>query len=396
MSVEIQDTGVVAAGQFDSVIVGTSPVGLIEALHLAHAGQRVLVVDGNKRAGGSWATIDLGPFRRVEMGPHFIKWREGLYEMTDVFGFDMKVMKPQPQVVLAHSLFGIRFAQLNWQWLNEQSTAFAKARLWHKPLILSHIAYTTIRRILHLGPGVCATRYPADGCQGLIDGLCDLARRAGVEICLDTLVTNVEASSRDGIVRVALNGVVLDAKEFVFTSAFKLDEIIVDGKPVDLKDTPQIANELIFVLENNGPPRFSWMAMRNKDSLLHMVSDVTAFARGDDEAVNSLRVIAIRLRPGWPHDHETLIEVMRRLCALEMIATNARVVEHRWMRFSIPFRSRNRIDALNALCGPNIRALYTYDIGISLLDMRARWAPTLAWLQANQASPGTLVRKAAI
>lgn len=395
MCAEVQERG-----GFDSIIVGTSPVGLIEALHLAREGRRVLVVDNSDRAGGAWSTIDLGPFRRVEMGPHFIKWREGLYEMIEPLDFDMRVMRPQPRIVLAHPLFGMRFAPLNWSWLNTQSTALAEAGPWRKPFILARIAYTAVRRVLHLGPAVNPSRYPADGCQGLIDRLCELARRAGVEIRLETPVTRVEASSRERGVRVTLDGAVLDAGEFVFTSALRLDEIIVDGKPVGLDDAPQIADELVLAIENNGPPRFNWVAMKNEDTLLHMVSDVTAFTRDDGAAAaESMAAISIRIRPGWAHDQETLDEVMRRLRALGLIAEGARVAEHRWLRFSIPFRRRARIDELNVLCGPCVRALYTYDIGISLLDMKARWAPTLAWLRSRRAlepRSGAVAREAVV
>lgn len=55
---------------YDYVVVGSSPICLLEALYHSYAGARVLIVERESKIGGAWQTIDICQIPDVDMGCH--------------------------------------------------------------------------------------------------------------------------------------------------------------------------------------------------------------------------------------------------------------------------------------------------------------------------------------
>jgi hypothetical protein len=60
------------ATDFDVVVVGTSPICLLEALYRHHLGNRVLIIDEADRCGGAWKSIDICGVAHADLGCHFL------------------------------------------------------------------------------------------------------------------------------------------------------------------------------------------------------------------------------------------------------------------------------------------------------------------------------------
>ncbi len=366
-------------------------MSLIEAIHLSHTGHRVLVVDGADRCGGAWATTELGPFRRVELGPHLIKPRDGLYELIDTLGVDMQVMTPQPKKVMTDKILSLRLVPPGWHWLDSFSTEYARARWWRKPPLVAKSLLSTIRQLTRKAPRIEEVRYPRGGSQAMVDRLQEVATNLGVEIRLGVEVKAVRGASDPPRVRVELNRGVVDSSELVFTSGVRLNDVSVDGRRIEFTDRLQHHSELLLLLRGESSPRFSFLKMPDNDKLLHMVSDVTPYAVVDGNSdLANLRVISVRLRSGWAQNEETIETVLAGLRELGLVR-HAALVRHQWITVSIPHRRNERVKQLTTECAPCLRGLYTYDLGMALLAQRERWLPTLEWLRCTNVAP----RKAA-
>jgi len=57
---------------YDSVIVGTSPVSLLEAIHVAEKGKRVWIIERESSLGGAWHVSDCLGLSAVEVIPHLL------------------------------------------------------------------------------------------------------------------------------------------------------------------------------------------------------------------------------------------------------------------------------------------------------------------------------------
>src|SRR5690348_8271346 len=58
------------AVDFDVVVVGTSPIPLIEALYHSHCGKRVLIIENASVCGGAWKSIEACGIFPVDLGCH--------------------------------------------------------------------------------------------------------------------------------------------------------------------------------------------------------------------------------------------------------------------------------------------------------------------------------------
>lgn len=58
------------AADFDVVVVGTSPICLIEALYRYHSGSSVMILEKASECGGSWKSIDVCGVPHVDLGCH--------------------------------------------------------------------------------------------------------------------------------------------------------------------------------------------------------------------------------------------------------------------------------------------------------------------------------------
>ena len=79
------------------VILGTSPVLLMEGLFRARAGQQVVFVEANADIGGAWALTQAMGLSDVEAACHLIVNYRNVYKfMVDDCGIPMEVVAPQP------------------------------------------------------------------------------------------------------------------------------------------------------------------------------------------------------------------------------------------------------------------------------------------------------------
>src|SRR5690348_16680264 len=59
-----------AAVDFDVVVVGTSPISLLEALYHHHLGRHVLILEESSLCGGAWKSINICGIPHVDLGCH--------------------------------------------------------------------------------------------------------------------------------------------------------------------------------------------------------------------------------------------------------------------------------------------------------------------------------------
>jgi len=60
------------SADYDSAIVGTSPVPLFEALYRHYSGEKVIVLEASSECGGAWKSIDICGVLHADMGCHEI------------------------------------------------------------------------------------------------------------------------------------------------------------------------------------------------------------------------------------------------------------------------------------------------------------------------------------
>ena len=91
--------------QYDCVVIGTSPLMLIEALYNSKLGKSVIVIEGKEIIGGSWHCFDQNEIaNNLEIGCHvWQKNTEVTKFLKDYFAIDIEPRFPQPKSIILYS-----------------------------------------------------------------------------------------------------------------------------------------------------------------------------------------------------------------------------------------------------------------------------------------------------
>lgn len=376
------------AEQVDHLVVGSSPVALLEGLHLAHSGGRVQLIEGRDRLGGAWATIDVPPFRNVELGPHFIKRRPNLYEMFESIGVPLDEMTPPASRFLDQKILGFECIRYDQSWIARNLDLIAPLSGPARWLRTGRFLYSLTRSRLGLGAQSKhePMRYFAEGSQHFIDHVTSLLEAVTANIQTGVEVEKIQAESGQTHARIETTAGPLEAREVIFTSGSRLSDVEIDGEIIGLEDEPQIHREVIVIAHLSAESRFSFIKMPGSDPLLLMASDATRYTKRDHGSDPELRCFVMRLHPEIEPDEAIAKAALKRLHELELVGDLPKLVT--WMDFEIPvpMRRAERMQQLNERCAPWMRGLYSYDIGISLLEQRTRWEPTISAIQRGELS----------
>ncbi len=95
---------------FDYIIIGSSPVMLLQAISLAEIGHRVCVLERESQLGGAWQIYPLRPDLHVEIACHVIEVFPHVYEyLSDIVEVPFITLQNQP--IRVHNLgFRIRYS----------------------------------------------------------------------------------------------------------------------------------------------------------------------------------------------------------------------------------------------------------------------------------------------
>ena len=100
------------AADWNTIIVGSSPLLLIEAIYLARTGRKVLVLEKMGRFGGAWGGLDTKEFPNLEVGCHYWDISRRAYNfLHSNLGINLVPFSPQPQFAYRNIFFPYDFKQ---------------------------------------------------------------------------------------------------------------------------------------------------------------------------------------------------------------------------------------------------------------------------------------------
>ncbi|WP_276946831.1 hypothetical protein [Haematobacter massiliensis] len=84
------------ADTYDALLIGTGPPMLFQALALAEAGARVILVDAAAHPGGSWHLPEVLGYRSVEVGVHLIENRAYIHRVIENLLPEQEILRDTP------------------------------------------------------------------------------------------------------------------------------------------------------------------------------------------------------------------------------------------------------------------------------------------------------------
>lgn len=246
--------------KYDSIIIGASPLAILEALYLNALGQRVAIISDSDTIGGAWRTIQHPGLPPLEIGCHIWDNNAEVQQfLIDYLGLNITPFVPSP--IIQYGRFSFPY---DWKYFILDLKAFLKKI---KP-ISNHdlVSYSLIPKKYY---------YPQRGSTELIEKLDAKLKETNIEIIFDTYINTIDIINDHSIRLITNDGQTYSCQKIVVTGLSRINEFINGGNLIKL-DTPRkvdfIHAHLVF--KDDTPVNFSYIRV-HKHSHIHRVSDIT-------------------------------------------------------------------------------------------------------------------------
>ncbi len=327
----------------DTLVIGTSPIMLCQAIRLRRSGRRVTVMDSGHEIGGAWATTSLFGYQDVEQAVHLLENRARTHSILDgEIGIPLA-----PEIgsfgVLANRRTNLNVARL-LSFSGSSVRAFAR---YDRPRISrgvrSSIQAARNWRVPFL--------YPPRGSKQILDALRGICEAASISLEFDQTIKRLEID-RDG----STVGVVCSEFDRVFRtvviSSRAHAELRVDGVEVKRDADESLTRSIVLHCDGGGTPDLGYVEVIG-DAILRRVRNIGRFTTPTPREENTLLCVQIRERnPKLPRtDPEITAErVVRRLIELAIVPRTCRLLAYETKEYAhstIPagrLKSIGRID----------------------------------------------------
>ena len=334
----------------DTIVIGSSPISLMEALYLAQTGQKVLIVDNRSKPGGAWGEIDVHG-QSVEIGCHI--WDESSVAkrfLEKELQLPLTKLKPRPVVVW-------KGRKLPYHWKN--NIILANTLFRHPSRI-----FRTLKKVR---PALLVSDfyYPEKGSMQLVENLVGKLNSLDVRWLMNREVESLEVS--EGLVTCKMGEEELSAKAGVVSLYTCPQRIKVDGKELANPNQPIDYSHYHLILEDQNASRLSYCRVYGHE-YIHRISDIGAFGHTNKKVI-AVGVFPHKLPNSDPEDHVDNIVAFAQ--KFGWISNNASI--EAW-GFNSYLTAKMGVDQFNALQKtPSMTVLNTMNFSHGIAAYAERW-----------------------
>lgn len=375
---------------YDYVVIGSSPILVLEGIYQQRLGKSVAIFDDKDRLGGSWYVKELFGHTNVEVGCHFISNTPKAYQFLDQYlAIPLSPMTPQPlyiicdvnQAKVASSpikkmLVVIKSALVSNQWLTCRQIDLINN-------LRAAVRSKSPRKIfaaLKRAGGWAKYQYYSNGCGGIMDELQRQGDNAGVTFHLGSEVKNIVIQPEQQSGTLEQNGKQFAFRHMIISKQTRLNQLHVGDR---LIDEPKVRREecykkhYVFKLTGKLLKRFSYIDVVN-DEAIKRISDVGIFVEGLAENEHLLCIDMTYGIVAQNIDQDVLAKrIFARLIDIKLISTDSVLQDHYVERYDCHFASHDFLTGLEKDSNGVIKLVDTTDIGKSLEKYSDRWAQAL-------------------
>jgi hypothetical protein len=364
-----------AGETFDALVIGSSPLLLIEALCLEREGYRVAVVEKRNRLGGAWYTIPLWEFESVEVGCHYIeRGRRGYAFLQEYLGIALE----------PHSVKAV--------WLNSDSAVaedeprfknmagrFVRTALWGR--FLSDDVWGVIKSFNKKNPAKFVRairrmivsppyRYPAGGARAIVDSLARLVASSSIELFDNSFVEYIVAGTDGRPNRCRIDDRTYYAKHLLMGQHVYSRLQMFEGEREEI-ETRYETNVLLRIEGEKRVP-FEYFEVHRND-FVNRVHDVSAFAVARDPSAKPTSDLLLCCNLTTPSTEESKVDTMKiftHLLEMGMLKNGARLLDSHVEHY--PCADVKEFESTDS-----VRIVKTYDLGVGLQRNADRWRSRL-------------------
>ena len=346
---------------YDALIIGSSPLMLLEAFYLTVSGKKVLIVEKRDNLGGAWSLLDFFEHKSVESGCHIWYRDKKVYDfLKNDLGLNLEPFSPQPTIVINNKRYPYKFKTL----IN-LSTSIRTFKG------VSRII-RSLKSIKDESSIVSKYYYPKQGSVELMKKLFMIVERMDIKIMKQSEVERIDL--KNGQVSVTINkGEKIDCKEVVAASHSELGEVHYKGKVKVIKNNLENSNYNIHMLIEGGLERtFSYIHVFGNDKLIR-VGDLSF--QLNEGIGNSL--VCLQINPSLFEENgeseETVLIALEELKRQKIISENAKLLKYKFSNYTCQYRNFEETIEVKSKLGSQVRFLNTINLIYSIGREMDRW-----------------------
>ena len=307
---------------YDTLIIGTSPLAITEAVYQKSLKRAVLNIDNRGIIGGAWTTIKHQGIPEVEIGCHIWevqKWATDF--LTAFYNLQLAPLDPPPRLFK-------KGVSIPYDWKMNLSTskyiASKCSRLKFKEL---KAGMKSPARRLTLLPSKYL--YPRGGAKELYLRVLDKVKENDLNIRLNTSLETIDLTGSDCKVELSNEPNVLNSDRLILTSLSDIKKIMFEDGTEMSPDTKQVDYIHLHLLVTGSIPRkFSYHRLMDDDTI-HRVSDMTFQVREELNDGQVLISVGIHAKTYHAKSQEDLLDsIFDKLKKRKLINKDAKLDAH--------------------------------------------------------------------
>jgi NAD(P)-binding Rossmann-like domain len=354
--------------EFDVIIIGSSPLSLLEAALLKRSGKSVCVIDRNDRLGGAWLTEDALTLQGIETTPHLFVPEQSAYKALDeLLDGQFQELPQQPHLLVSRTSFPFKksLIPMSQQIRVALAMFFAehidskKKRLHRRVIRGVKFLYRQIyynKLLVNCGQA----KYPRFGLSKWFERIAVIFEREQITLKLQKRVMSIETHAKK--CRVAIEGGTSLVAGRVILSRHSDLKFFVNGVGLDLIEPKRrYSNHLTFVVKNSRPMPFIHAIGNTK---LMLFNDITDTAEQMNLSFPDCRLITMRTNATDEPieiDHESSFQELKRL---GLLSAEAEMLSHHERQICTSTLSRQSVETIRTQFSGTVDFLLTDDLGI--------------------------------
>lgn len=352
---------------FDKIILGTSPIALVESAFLKSKGFSVLNIDERPKIGGAWTTIKFSDFPEVEIGCHIWSYNKEVYNLlAELFQLNLKALSPQPAIL-------IKGKKIPYDW---KSNVISAQRIV-KNLGKLREMFTSPDIRFSLLPSKYL--YPEKGALDLKNALLSFVQKHQLLLQLNLSINKVIVKESLVELYSEEDYKIGETKQLVLTSLSNLRKIVFnDGSFIVPKTRKVNYIHAHLILEHVSGKPFSYLRT-NGDSRFHRVSDMTSQVQSDLKA--NQKLFCVGLFPDFYYNktsEELKAEIFDFFLKNKLISAETKIVGFETNIFPSYYNELSIMESVGAKSKGKIRFLRSTDFVYSFYNYKNQYKTLLS------------------
>jgi len=357
----------VSEKHYDTIVIGSGPISILEAIHLKIQGKKVIIIDERDEIGGAWGTIKYEGFPELEIGCHIWDLAPGVFDfLQTVLGLEMKNMSPAPKIQKGSKRF-----PYDWKMnmLTVKHSLKRSAQL--KFRTLASDLKTPGYRLSILPPKYL---YPINGAIDVKHALEDMLKKHDIPV-LHTRLARLDIDKR--ITAQLSNSETITADQIALTSLSNIDEIRFNNQvqAIDVKPVRYIHFHL--VIKDPQPTNFSYVRVMG-NQLIHRVSDMSRQAPDVLNKDEKLICVGIYEHEFDKHPANELGNLLfQQLQVLNFVSKNGSLRANHHNVFHAPYADKVAVRKIESESNGQLKFLHSTNLTYGIHNQLPRWKDLL-------------------